>query len=127
MAEIIPALSMVVTTTASREQAQQLATEMVARRLAACAQIDGPIESHYAWQGRLHTETEWRLTLKSTALRASALLSAVRAAHPYEQPQVIALAIAAADAGYAQWVQGQTCEVSAFGGDRPDASKKDRS
>ena len=41
------------TTTATRSDAERLAEGAVEKRLAACAQIDGPVLSHYHWEGRL--------------------------------------------------------------------------
>ncbi len=48
------------TTTATQEEAQQIAAALVHERLAACVQIDGPIESVYRWQGEVETAREWR-------------------------------------------------------------------
>lgn len=98
---------LVVTTVGSADQARSLAREMVQRRLAACAQISA-IDSVYRWQGAVHEEPEWRVLFKTGAGAADALMAALRERHPYELPAIVALATAAADAAFAQWVDDET-------------------
>lgn len=102
-----PQPALVVTTLASAEAARAMAQDLVGRRLAACAQITA-IESVYRWQGTIAHEPEWRLLLKTRADRAHALMDAVRAAHPYELPSILVLAVQAADPAFAAWVDEET-------------------
>ena len=96
-------LCLVLTTVATREDAQQLARAMVEQRLAACAQISA-IDSIYRWNGALQQEPEWRLLLKTTEAARPALQAALRAAHPYELPAIIALPMQA-EAACADWIE----------------------
>ena len=57
----------VVTTTALREEAERIARELVEARLAACAQVVGPIASTYRWQGKIETAEEWQCWVKTEA------------------------------------------------------------
>lgn len=75
------------TTVAARADAERLAADAVARGLAVCVQIDGPIVSHYRWQGRDHRAKEFRLCFKCLPARLAALKKQVLAAHPYEEPE----------------------------------------
>lgn len=97
------------TTVASREQAETLAREILAARAAACVQIEGPITSHYRWQGSAQADTEWRLTIKTTRSAEPALARLVHSLHPYEVPQWWVASAEQVSPGYAQWVQ-QTVE-----------------
>jgi len=106
-------LMVVVTTTGTRAEAQRLAAEAVLRRLAACSQIDGPMESYYVWQGSSRVDEEWRLTLKTTSQRGPALLQWLRETHSYEQPQLVAIPVTLSDPGYARWVFEQTADRNA--------------
>ena len=56
------------TTTSNRADADRLATGAVEARLAACAQIDGPITSHYYWEGKLERAEEFRVSLFAQTL-----------------------------------------------------------
>jgi periplasmic divalent cation tolerance protein len=98
----------VLTVTDSEVDARRLANLAVERRLAACAQIVGPITSVYRWQGTVESATEWQVLLKTTASRVSELIEALRAEHVYEVPEIIATPIEAGDADYLAWITTET-------------------
>ena len=98
-------LCLVLTTVATRADAERLARAMVEQRLAACAQINA-IDSVYHWKGVLQQEPEWRLLFKTTESARPALQAALRAAHPYELPAIVALPMQA-DPAFADWVIGE--------------------
>ncbi len=93
------------TTVATREEADELARQIMAHRCAACVQIDGPLTSHYIWEGVGHTEIEWRLTIKTTRSAEPALAECVHRVHPYELPQWWVASPERVSGAYAQWVQ----------------------
>ena len=101
MSEIIQ----VATTVESRTEAQQLCRSLVDQRLVACAQISGPIESCYRWQGEIETSQEWLCTFKTLQDRYPQLEEAIRTAHSYDEPEILATQVTAASSGYEQWVR----------------------
>lgn len=101
-----PPLLELVTTVATREQAQALAQAAVQQRLAACVQIES-IDSVYRWQGQVCAEPEWRLVCKTTVARAWALERLLLEHHPYDLPALHTVAVAPATAAYAAWVAEQ--------------------
>lgn len=94
------------TTLPSREEADRLAADAVAAGLAACAQVDGPVRSHYTWEGKVESEDEYRVTFKFPHERASSLESWVHARHPYSVPQWLAIQADHASPAYRAWVLG---------------------
>ena len=54
----VQAIAIAWTTLPQREEAERLASEAVGAGLAACAQVDGPIRSHFTWEGRTQVEDE---------------------------------------------------------------------
>lgn len=92
------------TTVSTRQQADTLARSLVACQLVACVQIDGPITSHYVWQGQAEETTEWRLTIKSRESIAAKLQREVLAMHPYDEPQWVAVIADFVSSGYRDWV-----------------------
>jgi periplasmic divalent cation tolerance protein len=96
----------VVTTVATREDADRIARAMVEQRLAACVQVSG-IESHYRWEGGLQHEPEFRLLLKTTEAAWPALEAALLALHPYDVPALYAVPVEHASAAYADWVAAE--------------------
>jgi len=92
------------TTFGSRAAADACAARLVAERVAACVQIDGPITSTYRWGTAVESAEEWRCVCKTTLQRRDACVAAILADHPYETPQVSVVAVEAA-AAYAAWVR----------------------
>ena len=98
----------VVTTTAEKADAQRIAAALVDRRLAACVQVGGPIESTYRWEGRTQVGAEWVCTIKTRLESYRQVEAVLRDLHPYDEPQIIALPVVAGSAGYLQWVRDET-------------------
>jgi periplasmic divalent cation tolerance protein len=78
---------------------------VVASRLAACANVlPGKIESIYRWRGRVERARETLLLLKTTRRRWPKLRDAIRRAHSYEVPEIVALPIVAGLDAYLGWI-----------------------
>lgn len=95
----------VTTTASSEDEAGRIAGELVERRLAACAQVVGPISSAYRWKGAVEREREWMCVAKTTAARYPELEAAIRELHSYEEPEIVAVEIVAGSRGYLDWVE----------------------
>lgn len=104
MSEILTVL----TTTGSEAAAQALARGAVAARLAACAQIDGPVTSVYRWEGEVRADREWRVLFKTAAARYPELEEHLREVHDYDVPEVIASPVVRGSAAYTEWVAAET-------------------
>jgi periplasmic divalent cation tolerance protein len=95
----------VTTTLPDRAAADRLAATLVEERLAACAQVVGPVSSTYHWQGEIERAEEWYCHLKTTSARLPALQARIRELHSYKQPEIVALRIVDGDAGYLKWIE----------------------
>jgi len=99
----------VVSVTAPDEEvAARVCAHLVGERLAACAQVGGPIRSTYRWKGEVEVDEEWMITIKTTAARLPALVGAVRSLHPAEVPEVVAVPAVGGDPDYLRWVLDET-------------------
>jgi periplasmic divalent cation tolerance protein len=98
-------------TAPSWQVADDLGQAALAARLAACAQVSGPIRSTYWWRGQLQQADEWVCTCKTTARRFDELAALLRGAHPYDVPEVVATAVVAGDPDYLAWVVAETGDV----------------
>jgi periplasmic divalent cation tolerance protein len=96
---------LVTTTLPDRIAADRLAADLVGLRLAACAQVEGPIASTYRWKGAVEQSAEWYCHCKTTAARLPALFARIRELHPYEVPEIIAVPIAGGDPAYLRWIE----------------------
>jgi len=99
---------LVQTTTDSRAEAVELARAAVEQRLAACAQVIGPVASTYWWEGAVEREEEWLLTLKLPARGYPALADFLALSHSYDEPEIVATPIVAGSAGYLGWIEEET-------------------
>ena len=95
----------VTTTLPDRDTANRLGRRLVEERLAACAHVDGPLQSTYRWQGAVETATEWSCRLKTTVQRLPALVARIRELHPYDVPEIVAQDVADGDPAYLRWIQ----------------------
>jgi periplasmic divalent cation tolerance protein len=92
------------TTLPDESTAQQLAKRLVEERLAACAQIVGPVSSTYWWEGQIEQAREWYCHLKTTAAASAELCRRIRELHPYEVPEIVVLGIKEGDPSYLKWI-----------------------
>lgn len=99
-----PGFVQVETTLPAKQPAARMARAIVEARLAACAQVSGPIASIYRWQGRVETAREWLVVAKTTRARVRALVAAIEGLHTYDTPQVTVLPITGAAPRYAAWL-----------------------
>jgi periplasmic divalent cation tolerance protein len=94
----------IATTTATRDEAEQIARMLVDARLAACAQVAGPVKSVYHWQGKVEEGDEWLCTLKTREDLFSKVESAIREVHSYQCPEIMATPIVAISDDYRAWL-----------------------
>ena len=97
----------VLTSLGGKDDADRLARLVVEQRLAACAQVIGPISSTYWWHGELETSTEWLCLIKTERVLYDELEAAMRSAHPYETPEILAVSVEAGSEAYLAWLSGE--------------------
>jgi periplasmic divalent cation tolerance protein len=96
------------TTTDSRAEAVELARGAVEGRLAACAQVSGPVASTYWWEGTVERAEEWLLSLKLPAGGYQALADFLARSHSYDEPEIVATPIVAGSAAFLTWIEEET-------------------
>lgn len=91
------------TTTGNLQEARTIATALIERKLAACAQIS-EIESIYRWNGALQNDREYRILVKTTDAMYEAVERSIRDLHSYELPAIFSVPVDKAYVPYAQWI-----------------------
>lgn len=92
----------------SADEAAQIARTLVTERLAACANIIGPVRSIYRWRGAVEEAREHWLVIKTRKELYSMVERKVRELHSYEVPEILALAPSAGSAAYLEWIFAST-------------------
>jgi periplasmic divalent cation tolerance protein len=94
----------VLTTVGSEPEAELLSSILIDRRLAACVQVSGPILSRYRWQGAVEEAREWQCLAKTEARLYPEVEAAIREAHSYDEPEILAIPILTGSPGYLAWI-----------------------
>ncbi|MFM7717488.1 MAG: divalent-cation tolerance protein CutA [Microcystis sp.] len=111
MTEKLTGFGVVLVTTASETEAENLAIALVNDRLAACVSIYA-IRSIYRWQGQIENESEWQLAIKTDLKQFEQLSAKIQELHTYAVPEIIALPIVAGSQTYLDWLASHTSGVS---------------
>lgn len=99
---------LVLTNLADMVSARLLAHALVEQRLAACVNMLPVVHSVYRWNDVVEEAAEVTLLIKTTTARYDELEQAIRALHPYELPEVIAVPVSAGSLAYLAWIAQET-------------------
>jgi len=98
----------VLVTAPSADEAARIGRILVEERLAACVNVVGPIRSIYRWQAKIEDEQEHLMLVKARHVDVDAVAARVRAVHPYDVPEVIALDVTGGSTPYLAWLLEST-------------------
>jgi periplasmic divalent cation tolerance protein len=94
----------ITTTTKNKEHAMAIAEKLVKLRLAACAQVSGPVKSIFRWKDKVDRSDEWICTVKSKNNLYKKVEKTILEIHPYEVPEIIAVPIVNGSNEYLKWI-----------------------
>jgi len=95
------------TTTPKRSDAIKIAEALAKKRLSACTQIIGPIESVFRWKGKLVREKEWLCLIKTKKNLYKKVENEIKKIHPYKLPEIIATPITLGNKDYINWIESE--------------------
>jgi periplasmic divalent cation tolerance protein len=99
---------LVLTNLPDRDSAKRVADALIESHAAACVNILAECSSVYRWQGKIETASEIPLLIKTTRASYPRLEMTIRAHHPYELPEIIAVPVDTGLPAYLQWVAQET-------------------
>ncbi len=94
----------VMVTTSSKQEAENIARNLLEAKLIACANILGPISSHFHWQGMVDHSEEFLVLMKSRLDLFEAISAQVKTLHSYEVPEILALPVVKGSSTYLNWL-----------------------
>ncbi len=94
----------VVTTVGTEDQANLIARELLCRRQAACVNIIPGVRSIYRWQGKICSDGELMLVIKTSEAEFTEVNETIREFHSYDLPEILAFQIQHGDRSFLQWV-----------------------
>ena len=95
---------LVLSTAGSQAEAARIAEEMLERRLAACVNVVGRIQSFYRWEDKLQRAEEYLMLIKTVRAREEQVCAAIRELHSYELPEMISISIDDGSPEYLKWM-----------------------
>ena len=96
----------VLVTCGTLSESRKIARRVVQKKLAACVNVlRSPMDSYYAWKGKLEVAREYLLVMKTTRSRLAELEKEVKRLHSYEVPEFITLPITHGSGAYLSWLQ----------------------
>lgn len=101
-------IRLILVTTPDLKTARTLARAALNERLVACANIIPGVESHYWWQEKLEKSREALVLFKTTWAKLPALEKLILAQHPYDTPEIAAIALDSSTPRYLQWLLANT-------------------
>ena len=96
------------TTTENKTDAESIAAVLLAKRLAACVQIIGPIQSRYWWENAIQQSDEFLCLIKTSSDLYQKVEEAILSVHPYDVPEIVALPIIEGSSSYLSWITAVT-------------------
>lgn len=82
-----------------------IADSLLKKRLVACANIIGKVQSKFWWRGKIDKANEVLVICKTSIDNFKAVEKEVKRIHSYEVPEIIAVPIISGSAEYLSWVK----------------------
>jgi periplasmic divalent cation tolerance protein len=91
-------------TTATKREAQEIVQTLLDKRLIACANIYGPVESHFRWRDKTEKASEFLVLMKSNHNLFTKLSKIIKRMHSYDVPEILAVPILEGFPPYLKWL-----------------------
>jgi periplasmic divalent cation tolerance protein len=94
----------VFTTTASKEEAENIARSLLSQKLIGCANITGPVSSLFWWKDEISQENEFLILMKTRADLFEKVAATIKEMHSYDVPEVVAVSVTKGEEAYLKWL-----------------------
>lgn len=116
MAELEP-ITVILTSVGTQQQAVEISDELVHRRLATCVNVVPCQRSVYRWKGKVCSDSEFLLLIKTRAALFQAVVDAIHELHSYELPEILELPPGRVEPTFQSWVAAMATGVPDPDGD----------
>lgn len=95
---------LVITSCANRNDADKLSLALLEKKLAACASVVSGVRAHYWWKGKIESDNEAVILIKTEASKLESLEVQIKDEHSYRNPEIIVLPIKGGSESYLNWI-----------------------
>ena len=95
------------TTVEQQVDAKKLANLLFHENVIGCAQVSGPLQSYYRWEGRMENSTEYMLSVKTLAYHRQRIVQLLEKNHPYDVPEITSKVLDFVSEDYGRWLEGE--------------------
>jgi periplasmic divalent cation tolerance protein len=92
-------------TVPDKKTSQKIIKSILNKKLAACVSVIGGVSSFYWWKNSIEKSLEFLLIMKTVKSKFKKLEKDIKAIHPYEVPEIVAVDICAANKDYLKWIK----------------------
>ena len=100
---MVQRLSVILTTTDNQEVVNQIVSNLLARNLSSCVQVD-EIVSYFQWEGKVISKKEYRILIKAMSDNYNDIETVIMEVHNYDLPQIVKLEIQGGLPAYLNWI-----------------------
>ncbi len=105
MTDLKAQLILVRTTSSDVAVLKKIGRQLVLEKLAACAQVSGPMESQFYWEGKIDKVEEWSCSIKTTSEAWQRVQQTILDMHNYDTPEIVVVPIIDGSESYLNWVR----------------------
>ena len=101
----------VITTIDDKEKAHSIAKNLISNKLAACINIISNVESVYQWEGKIHTDNDFIIIIKTKFVNVDQIKNYLQTLHTYDVPEIITSDFSILDEKYLKWFNNSIEEI----------------
>ena len=98
------------TTVGNAGEGESLARLIIEAKLAACVQVLPHMTSVYFWEGKIQSESEHLLLIKTLEEKFDELSQFIKRNHSYEVPEIVAIEAEKVSEDYLKWMRDVTSQ-----------------
>ena len=96
-------LIIIKTTVKNKITKNNIINELIINDYVSCINVIENVSSHYKWQGKVESEREDILFIKTMKRNEKLVYEVIRTIHDYEIPEIITIAVNNVDSSYLNW------------------------
>jgi len=104
----LPKMILVLSTVPDNARAEKIANVLLGKRLCACVNIIPRVHSLFHWKGKIDSQEECLMFIKTRKEYFREVAREIKAQHPYTVPEIVSVDVQEAQADFLAWLVKET-------------------